>query len=148
MAYPAFATLAMPMTSSDTVGLVSVSVCVSVSAAADPVSVPVTASVAVSVPVAEPAVSDEVPVFVSVGPVQAHRIAMRQHQTCCHQKQFSPMFHVYDRSFLTNAVVFGGSGLPEWRSLRLPGHKTPVRKSIFRLLSSAHPRNCRSVPRA
>ena len=77
MAYPAFATLAMPMTSSDTVGLVSVSVCVSVSAAADSVSVPVTASVPVSVPVAEPAVSDEVPVFVSVGPVQAHRIAMR-----------------------------------------------------------------------
>ena len=77
MAYPAFATLAMPMTSSDTVGLVSVSVCVSVSAAADSVSVPVTASVAVSVPVAEPAVSDGVPVFVSVGPVQAHRIAMR-----------------------------------------------------------------------
>ena len=79
MAYPAFATLAMPMTSSDTVDLVSVSVCVSVSAAADPVSVPVTASVPVpvSVPVAEPAVSDEVPVFVSVGPVQAHRIAMR-----------------------------------------------------------------------
>ena len=77
MAYPAFATLAMPMTSSDTVGLVSVSVCVSVSAAADSVSVPVTASVPVSVPVAEPAVSDEVPVFVSVDPVQAHRIAMR-----------------------------------------------------------------------